>query len=93
MKFKKTKPESRVIKDYSFFYHLIFLCFTEIRLASGASEKGKATKWMLLNKHVNVRCLAMLLGIGRDRLTRTSKGKLDMRFRCFGGSLCVLLAR
>lgn len=48
--------------------------------AAGDGEK----KWMLLNNHMSVRCLAVLLGMGTERLLGASQGKLDMRFRCFG---------
>ena len=33
----------------------------------------------------------MILGIGMDRLLGTCKGRVDMRFRCFGSAPCFLV--
>lgn len=41
-------------------------------------------QWMLLNKHVSLRCLITLLGVGTDRMIAKTHGRVDIRYRAFG---------
>lgn len=59
----------------------------EIHRVVSKAGTSSSKRWMLLNKELNSRCLAGLLGIGNGRLQRTSSGHLDMRFRCYGVTL------
>ena len=76
-------------------YHLATVSMSAMHLCGGqwghfevhsvAAPGLKTSKtWELLGKNVSEKCLATLLGMGTDRLHSASRGRLDMRYRCFG---------
>ena len=64
---------------------------SEVHSVGGAGLNATSKQWRLLNKDVSVKCLTVILGIGMDRLLGTCRGRVDMRFRCFGSAPCFLV--
>ena len=54
--------------------------------------------WQFCGKRISARCLSALIGIRPQRLGTAGKGKLDLRYRCFGAEtwldvVCDLLVQ
>ena len=59
----------------------VFKNLAEIHRVVVNAGTSTSRRWMFLNKTVDYKCLPVVLGIGNERLKRTSTGRLDLRFR------------